>query len=222
MRALYFLKIDYIKSRTQLYSCLGIGIVVIAIMQMSADTPGQVGFMYGVFIAIVFATTPFGACTRRDAGFQQLLPATTRQRVLGRFLFGFSLLLFGIGIGLVITALCYLMTGRREMVTLPICLITFAIGLAIITVQYIFFYLVGESKGGQFLSLVRMIPGMCFFFVSMKLMGEIQEDPRAAMTVIEKVGGNLDSIGWISAALSLAVMAAGIVVCVRATANKDY
>ncbi len=222
MKALYFAKIDYIKSRTQLYLILLIGIIVTAIMQMSDDMPGQVGFIYGVFIAIVFATAPFGACTRKDAGFQELLPATTLQRVLGRFLFGFSLLLFGTCIGLVAAAGSYLMTGRREMVPLPVCLITFAVGLVIITAQYILFYLVGESKGGQFLSLVRMVPGMCFFFLSMKLEGAIQEDPAPAMAVIERIGGNLDSIGWISTVLSLAIMAAGILVCTRAAAKKDY
>ena len=102
------------------------------------------------------------------------------------------------------------------------CLITFAIGLVIITVQYIFFYLVGESKGTQFLSLVRMVPGMCYFFVSMKLMGEIQKDPTAAIAVIEKMGGNLDSIGWVSAAVAFMVMAAGIVLCTKVTERKDY
>ena len=222
MKALYFAKIDYIKSRTQLYLILLIGIIVTAIMQMSDDMPGQVGFIYGVFIAIVFATAPFGACTRKDAGFQELLPATTLQRVLGRFLFGFSLLLFGTCIGLVAAAGSYLMTGRREMVPLPVCLITFAIGLVIITAQYILFYLVGESKGAQLLSLVRMVPSMCFFFVSMKLIGEIQKNPAAAFALLEKVGGNLDAIGWGGAVMALIVMMAGIVFCTRATAKKDY
>ncbi len=222
MRALYFTKIDYIKARTQLYLVMVIAVIVTVIMQMSTDVTGQVGFMYEVFIAIVFATTPFGACSRKDAGFQQLLPATTLQRVLGRFLFGFSLLLICIGIGLGIVAGLYLITGQRTVVPLSMCLITFAIGLVIITVQYIFFYLVGESKGTQFLSLVRMVPGMCYFFVSMKLMGEIQKDPTAAIAVIEKMGGNLDSIGWVSAAVAFMVMAAGIVLCTKVTERKDY
>lgn len=222
MKALYFAKIDYIKTRTQLYLLLVITVVVMVIMRMSTDVTGQVGFTYGVFLAIVFSTIPFGNCTRKDAGFQQLLPATTLQRVLGRFVFGLSLLFIGIGIGLATTAAYNLMKGRRETVSLPICLIVFAVGLVIITVQYIFLYLVGESKGAQFLSLVRMVPGMCFFFGSIRVMGEIRKDPAMLMEVIGKIGGNLDSIGWGCAAMAVLVMAAGILFCTRMTMKKDY
>ena len=142
---------------------LSISVIVIVIMMLnSSSMVGQVNFMYGVFIAIVFSTNPFGACTRKDMGFQQLLPATTFQRVAGRFLFGMFLLLTGIGIGLAGTAVYCVLTGKAEFVSLPMCLLTFAVGVVIITVQYIFFYLVGESKGAQLLSLVRMLPSMCF------------------------------------------------------------
>ena len=216
MKALYFAKIDYIKTRTQWYMMLSISVIVIVIMV------GQVNFMYGVFIAIVFSTNPFGACTRKDMGFQQLLPATTFQRVAGRFLFGMFLLLTGIGIGLAGTAVYCVLTGKAEFVSLPMCLLTFAVGVVIITVQYIFFYLVGESKGAQLLSLVRMLPSMCFFFVSMKVIGEIQKNPAEACALLEKVGGNLDAIGWGGAVMALIVMMAGIVFCTRATAKKDY
>ncbi len=223
MKALYFAKIDYIKTRAQWYMMLSISVIVIVIMMLnSSSMVGQVNFMYGVFIAIVFSTNPFGACTRKDMGFQQLLPATTFQRVAGRFLFGMFLLLTGIGIGLAGTAVYCVLTGKAEFVSLPMCLLTFAVGVVIITVQYIFFYLVGESKGAQLLSLVRVAPSMCFFFISMKLIGEIQKNPAAAFALLEKVGGNLDAIGWGGAVMALIVMMAGILLCTRATAKKDY
>lgn len=222
MKALYFAKIDYIKTRTQLRVLLVITAVVMVIMLMSNDMTRQVGFMYGVFMAIVFSTVPFGNCTRKDAGFQQLLPATTLQRVMGRFAYGLSMLFMGIGIGLVAAAGYSMLTGQREMIPLSLCLIIFAVGLILITVQYIFFYLVGESKGAQFLSLVRMVPGMCFFFGSVKVIGEMQNDPSGTAKIIEMIGGNLDSIGWGSAVLAVLVMAGGILVCTRATMKKDY
>lgn len=222
MKALYFAKIDYIKTRKQLYLLIVISVIVMAVMQVSADVTAQVGFVYGVFLAIVFSTTPFGNCTRKDAGFQLMLPATTLQRVTGRFMFGLTLLFIGMGCGLATAAVYGLLTGRREMVSLPICLIAFAVGLVLITVQYMFLYLVGESKGAQFLSLVRMVPGMSFFFGSMKLAGEIQKDPSGAVRIIEKIGGNLDSIGWGSVTLAVLVMAAGILLCTKATEKKDY
>ena len=60
MKALYFAKIDYIKTRTQWYMMLSISVIVIVIMMLnSSSMVGQVNFMYGVFIAIVFSTNPF-------------------------------------------------------------------------------------------------------------------------------------------------------------------
>lgn len=222
MKALYFAKIDYFKTRKQLGMLLAITVLVMVIMQLSPDINGPVGFAYGIFLAIVFATTPFGNCTRKDAGFQQLLPATTLQRVTGRFVFGLSLLFVGMGLGLFTVAVYGLLTGQSEMLPLPICLIALAIGMVFVTVQYIFFYLVGESRGEQFLSLVRMVPGLCYFFGSVKVMGEIQSNPEAVMAVVEKIGGNLDGIGWGSVTLAALAMAAGILLCARATAKKDY
>lgn len=222
MKALYFAKIDYIKTRTQLYVLLAISAVVMVIMRMNADVTGPVGFLYGVFLAIAFSVAPFGNCARKDVGFQQLLPATTLQRVMGRFAYGLSLLFIGIGIGLATEAGYSLLTGQRETIPLPICLIIFAVGLVLITVQYIIFYLIGESKGAQFLGLIRMVPGMCFFFVSINVMGEIQKDPSVVVKCIEMLGGNLGNIGWGSAALAVLMMGAGILVCTKATMKKDY
>lgn len=56
----------------------------------------------------------------------------------------------------------------------------------------------------------------------MKVIGEIQKNPAEAFALLEKVGGNLDAIGWGGAVMALIVMMAGIVFCTRATAKKDY
>jgi hypothetical protein len=151
-----------------------------------------------------------------------------RGAVIGGFLYlAYSVQTYGLALttpskNAFLTAVYCVLTGKAEFVSLPMCLLTFAVGVVIITVQYIFFYLVGESKGAQLLSLVRMLPSMCFFFVSMKVIGEIQKNPAEAFALLEKVGGNLDAIGWGGAVMALIVMMAGIVFCTRATAKKDY
>ncbi len=197
--------------------------VVMLLLKFMTDGTDLTIFLYGVFIVIVFSTVPFGNCTRADAGFLQLLPAATWQRVLGRFLFGFSLLYIGSMVSVVCTAVYQLASGAgTNGIALPLYMVILAIGLLIITVQYIFLYLVGENRGQHFLSVVRMVPGMCFFFGSMSLIGEIGKNPAETMDFLERVGNRLDLIGWVSLAIALAVMAAGVILCTKVTEKKDF
>lgn len=222
MKALYFTKIDYIRSRTQLYLILVMLAVVTMIMKFMTDGTDMMVFLYGIFIIIIFSTVPFGNCSRKDAGFLQVLPATVWQRVLGRFLFGFSLLIIGSLVSAGCMVVYWLYAGVEEKgVTPPLCMIFAAIGLVIITVQYIVLYLVGESSGAQALNLVRMIPGMSFFFGSVKLMGEVSRNPEDVRKLSELVSDRLHVISLCSIAAALAVMAAGVVLCVKVIEKKD-
>ena len=206
-----------------MYLILAILAIVILVMKFMTDGTDVMVFLYGVFIVIVFSTVPFGNCSRADAGFLQMLPATTWQRVMGRFLFGLSLLLIGSGISIGCMVLYQLYAGIQvSLMAPPFYMMIVAIGMLIITLQYIILYVVGESRGAQFLSVVRMIPGMSFFFASLKLIGAVQENPNTAGRLLEMAGNRLDVIGWGSIGVALAVMAAGVIVCVKVTDQRDY
>ena len=60
MKTLYFTKIDYIRSRTQLYLISVILAVVIMILKFMTDGTDVMVFLYGIFITIVFSTVPSG------------------------------------------------------------------------------------------------------------------------------------------------------------------
>ena len=77
MKAIYFTKMDYIRSRKQTRLILVLLTMVMLLLKFITDGTDITIFLYGIFIVIVFSTTPFGDCTRADAGFLQLLPATT-------------------------------------------------------------------------------------------------------------------------------------------------
>ncbi len=223
MKTLYFTKIDYIRSRTQLYLISVILAVVIMILKFMTDGTDVMVFLYGIFITIVFSTVPFGNCSRKDAGFLQLLPATVWHRVMGRFLFGLSLLMIGSAISAGCMVVYRLYVGAEEnVIVLPFCMIILSVGLVFITVQYIALYLVGENYGAQFLSLVRMIPGMCFFFGSMKLLEEARQNPESAMKLLGLISDRPYVISLGSIVIALAVMAAGVVLCVKMTEKRDY
>lgn len=222
MKILYFMKIDYIWSRAQLYWILAALTFVTLIMRFMTDSSDVSVFMYGVFIAIVVSTVPFGNCRRADAGFLQLLPATTWQRVLGRFLFGLCLLLAGSAISIGCTVLHQMFVGSEmNLMALPFYMIFSSIGLVIIAAEYILLYMIGENHGAQFLSLVRMIPGMAFFFGFTSLINTASKNPSEAMRYLDLISGRLDVISWGCVVFALAVMAFGVILCAKVTGKRD-
>ena len=115
-----------------------------------------------------------------------------------------------------------LLTGSEvDEMSLPLYLIIFAAGVFVVTIQYVILYLVGESFGAQTMTLVRMLPGMIFYFGSLKLTDVMKKEPVKVMKLMELTGERLDMRGWCSIIFSLAVMAAGVILCTKVTEKKD-
>ena len=224
MKALYFTKMDYMRAKSQLL-LFPAGLVLMIAIMLFEHIDGYNAttlFIYELFFAIVSCTAPFGTCRREDAGFLLLLPATTRDRVVGRFLYGITLLLFAVVCGG--TAMIgYMALGYRySPIELIICLIGFSVGILIMTAEYVFLYLFGELQGPQVLNFIRVIPGMCYFFVGINLSGRLTAHPEQAANAIMFMFNHLKTIGIVSIAAALIVPVAAIVLCVKVTEKKDY
>lgn len=226
MKALNFMKIDFIKTKQQMWFAPIIMLIVTVIMTINGSSGehsynAATLFLYPVFIAIVFSTIPFGACRREDAGFMLMLPATTRDRVVGRYLYGIALLMMAVITG-VICIIGYVALGYRfSSVDLFMCLIGFSVAVLLIAAEYVFLYLFGENQGPQMLSLARMIPGMCYFFVGLNITSRLVEDPGAVVDVIATFINHLGAISIVGAAVTIIVLVAAIELCVRVTEKKD-
>lgn len=227
MRALRFTKIDYIKTKKQMLF-LPVFLLLLAAI-MTNGKPEERGvinvvtvFFYMIFIMIIFSTTPFGTCKVEENGFLLLLPATTWDRVFGRFLYGGTLMAFAMAVsigGVVIyRALGYSVSG----IQIALCLIGFAIGIVIMTVEYVFFYLCGENQSQNLLGIVRVMPGMIFYFVTAHLAKELLMNPADMERIMQKVGEWLPVIGWGSAAVSIVIFLAAVVVCVKVIQKRGY
>ena len=225
MKALYFTKMDHMRAKPQLL-LFPAGLVLMVAIMLFEKTDGWNSitlFLYELFFAIVSCTAPFGMCRREDAGFLMLLPATTRDRVVGRFLYGISLMLFAAvfgGIAMMgnVIALGYSYTP----IELVICLIGFSVGILIMTVEYVFLYLFGENQGQQVINLIRVLPGMCYFFVGINLASRLTAHPERVADAIMFMLSHLETIGIVSVAAALIVPVAAIVLCVKVTEKKDY
>ena len=226
MRALYFTKIDFIKTKPQMIMAPFI-MLFVGLIMLFGDADGSSSnvvtlFVYTLFIAIVFSTAPFGECRRKDAGFLLLLPADTRDRVVGRFLYGISLQMIAAVLG-VICAIGYRALGHESNpADWSICLIGLSVGILLMSAQYIFFYLFGENSGTQLLNFARVIPGMCYFMGTLYVSNMIKEHPERVSSTMDAVIGILNRISMVGAVAAFIALVTAITLCVKMTETKDY
>lgn len=218
MRAIYFMMIDYIKTKQQLYFLPVF--VVIAIALWGQMDSVLIPFSYMIFIAIIYATSPFGSCKRGDAGFLVLLPSTTAHRVLGRFLYGISFVGMAVVSGGIFMAV-YQMRGREtELWVIGGGLFLLAFCIFIITLEFLILYLAGEHMAPQILGIVRTAPAMGAFFAMMFLVDDMEVTGDISM--VQDMGAGLVQMGFVAIGAAFVIFAAAIVICVKVTAKRDY
>lgn len=225
MRAFNFMKIDYIKTKTQMI-LVPLMLLFVAMIMMAPDSDvssysAVVPFCYMVFMMTIFSASPFGSCRREESGFLQLLPASTWDRVIGRFFYGISLMLIAAAMGVGAMAAYHMMGFTIGRMDIPICMMGLAAGILIMTAEYVFFYLFGENKGANLLGIVRTIPGMCMFFVTANVYKAMMREPDQAARIMQGIGSRLTLIAGGSVTLSVMILAAAIVLCVKVTEKRD-
>ena len=225
MKAIYFTKIDHMRTKQQLLLFpVGLALMIAIMLFEKIDGWNSTTlFLYELFFAIVSCTAPFGMCRREDAGFLLLLPATTRDRIVGRFLYGISLMLFAAafgGIAMIVNVMAF--GYSYTSIELVICLIGISVGILIMTVEYVFLYLFGENQGQQVINFIRVLPGMCYFFVGINLASRLTAHPERVADTIMFMLSHLKEIGIISMAAALIAPVAAIALCVKVTEKKDY
>lgn len=227
MRALYYTKIDYMLTRKQM-RILPVFFLLALFVSRSASEGGLsllVGCSYVVFIASIFSTTPFSYSGGKNKGFLLLFPATVKDRVAGRFLYGLSFMAM---LGLCCSAIfgiCRMMGVEIPRWTIAAGLCELAIGIVLVALQTMFFYLFGEGKDNwQYLNnIVRTAPGMAMFFGMSALVGEV-EDAAAVGTLpdLETLSGKMMQAGVVSVAAALLLTVIAAVVCAKVIGKRDY
>ena len=218
MRAIQFMMIDYIKVKQQIYFMPLF--IMIAFVLWGRGFSILMPFSYMIFVAIIFATSPFGACKRGDAGFLVLLPSTTTHRVLGRFLYGMSFVGFAVVCCGIFAAVCQMMGKKMEIWEAISCLFLLAFCMIIITLEFLILYLAGEHMASQLLGIVRVAPPMAAFFAIMYVMDDMEVSGQISM--MHNPEGGLLRIGILAVAAAFAVWVVSVVICVKVTAKRDY
>lgn len=222
MRAVYFMKIDYVIARQQVYFLpilYGIAILM-GVMQQSV----LITCSYMLFIAVVFSTAPFGPCAKKEVGFLVLLPSTVRDRVAGRFLFGLSYIAMTVLVSGLFMVVYHLLGYSIASWMVAFCLLNVAIGIFLMTLEFLFLYLFGAGKfNGQYLTgVVRTLPGMAMFFLATYCLGGIEEVSATDGSEITEIGGKLLGAGAGAVAAALVILCAVMVLCVKVIEKRDY
>ena len=161
MRAVNFIKIDLIKSKMHVISMFLLG----ALGCVMASESGMIAdIAYMLFVVGVMQGAVFVNDRKSDTGLLHLLPATDRDRVLGRTLTGFVLTLIGVinilGCSVVLTVL-----GKTVGPYLVEGILLFIGGSMIfLAVQNTIFYLLGLNLSKQISGIVHIIPAFLFLF----------------------------------------------------------
>lgn len=227
MKAFYYMKLDYMITRKQMYLVPAFFLLALVVGK-SADQGGLsllVACSYVLFVASVFTTAPFTYLAGKNRGFLLLFPATARDRVAGRFLYGLSfVLMLGLLCG-VIFFVCGMTGAAVPRWVTAVALFELAIGIALSALQILFFYLFGEGKDNwQYLSnIIRVAPGMALFFGASHLIGQVQ-DAAAAGTLpdLETLSGKMMQAGVLAVAGALLLTVISAAVCVKVIRKRDY
>ncbi len=227
MRALYYTKIDYMLTRKQL-RIVPIFFLLALLMGKSASVGEMtllVACSYVIFIASIFSSAPFSYSGGKNRGFLLMFPATVKDRVTGRFLFGLSFVgLLGL-CSAAIFGICGMIGVEIPLWTIGAGLCELAIGIVLVVLQYLFFYLFGEGKDNwQYLNnLVRTVPGMTMFFATSYLAGDVQDEVAAGtLPDLETVAGMMMRAGVLSMAAALLLTVIAAAVCAKVISRRDY
>lgn len=223
MRAIQYMKVDYLLTKQQQRILPILAIVAVIVGRTTGDMWTLVTCSYLIFIGTIFSTTPFGICHRKNTGFLLMLPATVAERVMGRFLYGLSFIVMTALFCVACMGVSSLFGDEITSVTVGLLLCNLALGLFIVTLEYLISYIFGEGKNNwQYLgNVVRIAPGMGMFFLFMFIVGKMDDEIYAADRM-EFLSQRIVSIGALGLVAALLFMAAAIVVSVKVIEKRDY
>ena len=167
--AVKFMKIDYSITKSQRKTFVLFLVLAVVLMFIN---DGMVSFTaaYLSFGAVTLATGPFGVENFRNMHFMCLLPASTKSRVKGRFLYALAYQLIAFAVSAFLGVVQCMRYSNRAGITdeffqfiLLFPVIMTGISLLIVGFEYTLLYAVGVRKSAQNMKVICMLPGLLMF-----------------------------------------------------------
>lgn len=162
-KALKFMKIDFAMSKGQ--NKVYLFLVAIAILFTVMNQNPLFVAVYLTFGAVILANAPFSLENYYNMAFVNLLPATTRSRVSGRYMFSILYLITSTLIAEITGLFTATEIQEERFMIFLFPLFMCGLSLIFITIQYVLMYALGIGKNQQYIRLISMVPGFVMFGV---------------------------------------------------------
>ena len=175
MRALNYYRIDCIRGRVPLI----FGAILVLFFSFIFSVFADVGFgfscCYAFFVAIGYAGQPFNLEARSESGFLDMLPATKKQRVIGRFLYAITGVVFAIVVTCAVIGAMNISGKEVPDYAWPFILAITGVTLVIISIEVLVLYSVGKGKSQQLISLIQIVPSFVMFLGGQFVAEQLEE-----------------------------------------------
>lgn len=223
MKAFYFLNIDRIMTKMQgrviwIFIIITLGISI-------AQTNPYWGPLYMAFGSMILSVTPFTMSQLSNCGFLLMLPATIKDRVIGRFLYGLCLLIMALLFGGVSSALvCIIKHVQISSVFFIFYTGITASALIMLSFQYTLFYFIGEWKSQQLMMIIRMVPGLLLFIIGSIVMDIIEEESNmdTVFSWVTWIGNHIIESAFLALFIGIVIFCLGIFVSVQVQKKRDF
>ncbi|MDO5520224.1 MAG: ABC-2 transporter permease [bacterium] len=218
MKAFKFCKIDLLRSRAVI--ALTTLIMIVFATYFIVDEEG-LGFVAGYLavITVVISILPFNLEQRYESGFIDMLPGTISQRVYGRYLYAFLIMVLCSLLGVASMILFTCLGNKVEGYFGAIYLGMVSIVLFVVTIEYIIFYAVGKTKTQKVLPILQIMLPMLIFLGSARLGEYLESNANIDITWL------VDNKYMVSVAaffVSVLIFLASIKISTQICKRRDY
>lgn len=223
MKVLGFLKIDMRRTKAQLLCMILFAFLATLFSFMAKNI--YAGAAYLLFAAILMQGAAFTYEKKTETGFDNLLPATTVQRVAGRYALGMLLIMISV-VSEVIVAVGLNVKSGISIKHLPeTIIILISIGMIAIAVQSVVFYAAGRGNSEQLMSIVHMLPGLVlyiFMAVIMAVVKAMQEGEVEMLRIVEFILEHSSIVIGVIFVVGVISYIGGIYISAKFVDQKDF
>ena len=227
MRIIRFCKIDWMIIGLQRYVFLGFAALSLLVSLSNGDW--MFGLLYIGFGHMVLSTMPFYMRKPADNGFLLMLPASKKERVLGRFLYGISMYLALLLTAVITVAILMAQKKGSLKIFLMILAAETAAVFLVMAVQYTFMYAFGEMNSQQLMGIIRIVPGMVFLFGGSYILQILQEIMRGKresyqflINALSWISEHMPLCSFLAVVLGMLLLLVGIGISVKIVEKRDF
>lgn len=158
-----YIEYDYMNIKYGMWYML---LIFTIVSGMFSTYSGIGAVSYMLFGGLILASTAFNV-QKQTVSFTALVPGSTLQKVLGRYLGGILCIFICVVFGVISAAIIKMIGYENGEIEMSMLAGLVGVTLLFLALQNMMLYLLTPMLGMQLVSLIRMIPGFVLFFLVM-------------------------------------------------------